>query len=98
MKKSKIDILNYCKSKRLLININHNNKILTLLNIYAPNNENEKNDFFMKIITWICQNARNLDNIILCGDFNCQFYEDNNDKGVSTFKKILKMMDLNDCW
>ena len=49
MKKSKIDILYYFKSldgRRLLINIKYNDKILTLLNIYAPNNENEKNDFF----------------------------------------------------
>ena len=28
--------------------------------------------FFKRINTWISQNSRNLDNIILCGDFNCQ--------------------------
>ena len=83
--------------RRLLINIKYNDKIFTLVNIYAPNNEKDRNDFFKRINTWISQNASNLDNIILCGDFNCQLDVNNNDKSAGTLKKILKMIELNDC-
>ena len=53
--------------------------------------------FFKRINTWISQNASNLDNIILCGDFNCQLDVNNIDKCAGTLKKILKMIELNDC-
>ena len=60
-------------------------KIFTLVND-APNNEKDKNDliFFKRINTWISKNASNLDNLILCGDFNCQLDVNKNDKSAGT--------------
>lgn len=77
---SKIEIINHYKSvddRRLLISINYNYQKLTLVNVYAPNNEKDRIDFFKRVITWINQNAINLDNVILCGDFNCQIDTNN---------------------
>ena len=58
-----------------------------------------KHIFFKRINTWISQNSRNLDNIILCEDFNCQL--DVNitmAKECRNLKENVEMMDLNDCW
>lgn len=55
-KNSKIEIINHYKSvdgRRFLINIKYNDQQLTLLNVYAPNNEKYRIDFFKRVITWI---------------------------------------------
>ena len=56
--------------RRILINFNYNKEDFTIVNIYAPNNEQERIQFFKKLSTWIPQNADNENGIILCGDFN----------------------------
>ena len=55
-KNSKIEIINHYKSvdgRRFLINIKYNDQQLTLVNVYAPNNEKYRIDFFKRVITWI---------------------------------------------
>ena len=45
-------------------------KELTLVNIYAPNNPKDRKLFFQKIQKWISNFAVNKEEIIVGGDFN----------------------------
>ena len=62
------------KNGRFLVaNININQDNLCLVNIYAPNDQNQQVNFFDKIIDPIRRSSTN--NILLGGDFNCPFTE-----------------------
>ena len=57
-----------------MVNLKHNNVLFCIVNIYAPNIEQNCIDFFKRINTWVhwvAQNVINENGIILCGDFNC---------------------------
>lgn len=55
-------------------------------------------DFFKRLIAWINKHSINLDNIVLCSDFNCQIDKELSDKSVNILKKILKTFSLKDSW
>ena len=100
-KNSKIELINYNRStdgRKLLVNIRYNDKIITLINIYAPNNEKDRIEFFKKLTSWINRHSKNLECIVLCGDFNCQIDSERNDKSVDILKKIMKTFYLKDSW
>ena len=62
------------KNGRFLVaNININQDDLCLVNIYAPNYQNQQVNFFDKIIDPIRRSST--DNILLGGDFNCPLTE-----------------------
>lgn len=42
--------------------------MVTLVNIYALNNEKDRAYFFTKLIPWKNKNSINLDNVVLFGD------------------------------
>jgi exonuclease III len=54
--------------RMLLINMEYEQNIITLVNIYAPNSENERCKFFKKLASWTSQYCLNEENI-LAGDF-----------------------------
>ena len=69
-----VDILEITVDKNgrfLVANININQDNLCLVNIYAPNDQNQQVNFFDKIIDPIRRSSTN--NILLGGDFNCPF-------------------------
>ena len=69
-----IEIINFktCDMGRtLLVNAKIGEEVLTLVNIYAPNSEKDRIDFYTKVENWINEDSLNTDNIILGGDFNC---------------------------
>ena len=71
-----VDILEITVDKNgrfLVANININQDNLCLVNIYAPNDQNQQVNFFDKIIDPICRSSTN--NILLGGDFNCPLTE-----------------------
>ena len=55
----------------IIINIEHENTIITLVSIYAPNVLSDRISFLEKSQSWVQQHAINLDNLIVGGDFNC---------------------------
>ena len=62
------------KNGRFLVaNININQDNLCLVNIYAPNDQNQQVNFFDKIIDPIRRSST--DNILLGGDLNCPLSE-----------------------
>ena len=87
----------------ILINIEHENTILTLVSIYAPNVLNDRISFFEKSQSWIQQHALNLDNLIVGGDFNCIYSPEDRISGIveKCAKSLLKFtynLHLTDIW
>ena len=72
--KLNFDLINAHKTedgRMILINLKIEEKNLTLINIYAPNDLTNRKTFFNKVQKWISQFALNKDEMIIGGDFNC---------------------------
>lgn len=67
-------------------------KIVTLVNIYTPNNEKDKTDLLKILIN----NSIDFDNIVLSGDFICQFDNERGDKTVNILKCFCLTLSLKD--
>ena len=105
----KFDILNSHlsdDSRIILTNIKIEEEIFTILNIYAPNNMNERKSFFYKIQKWIDKFAMNEQKLIIGGDFN---YTDENkldritcrsakDCSSVSYKSLINNKNLHDVW
>ena len=108
--KLSIDIINVHKSidgRRILINFKRENEIYTIINVYAPNSENARIDFFKRLKTWISQYSSNDTNIILLGDFNCalssqdRYSQTNNvnvDRSSRVLHELIEFIDVSDVW
>ena len=106
--KFEAEIINVYKSldgRRILINFKTKDIVYTLINIYAPNTENARIDFFKRLKTWISQHAANDSNIIFVGDFNCAMsckdrylQTVNNDKSSRILQELLDYLDVKDLW
>lgn len=85
----------------LLINIEIDNNNFTLVNIYAPNKQKERNSYYKKIDKLIKENRMGI--LILGGDMNESLSKIDrkgnfSDKIVSSFKKLKKTHKLIDIW
>ena len=89
--------------RKLLINIEHNGQTYSIVNIYAPNDVNQRKDFLMKSSNWILDKAENDNCLILCGDFNCAIGDidrkvKNCDRSRPAFKDVIHYLDINDSY
>ena len=75
----------------LLVNIRINREIISIGNIYSPNQVKERCVFFNSLITWITEHCMNLEGIIMGGDFNCAPSEI--DREYPICKKSAKCLD-----
>lgn len=96
-------------SRMILINIKIEEKIFTMINIYAPNNMSERKVFFNKIQKWINKFAMNEQNIFIGGDFNhtdipildrlnFQNTLQASDQSTPNYKTLLSTYNLHDIW
>lgn len=105
------EILNVHKSddsRIILTNIKLEDKTITLINIYAPNQISERKTFFNKVQKWINKFSLNDQEIILGGDFNhteinyldrrVPASQSTNDASTVTYKALLAKYDLHDIW
>ncbi len=79
--------------------------VLSIVSIYAPNNEKDRKAFFKNLSKWTLQYAYNTDNIVICGDFNCCLEDDDriprthlNDSSRLAMLTMMKMCKLKDVW
>ena len=93
------------EGRLLLINVEINNAIYTIINIYAPNNTNKRNTFFKQVDRFI--NEHSIGQIILAGDYNDilskidtkKLYQSKKfDKPVHNLKSMIKSHKLIDIW
>ena len=83
--------------RKLLINIQYEGNVFTLVNVYAPNVDSDRVLFFKKLKTFISQNTTNDSAVLLCGDMNC-CQNRVHDKSFSKLKEITTFLDLKDVW
>ena len=83
--------------RKLLLNISIDDHPITLVNVYAPNNQTDRCEFFKRMQTWVSQHANTLENLILCGDFNCVL-DNSSDKSSNVLKKCLSKLNFCDMW
>lgn len=99
--------------RKLIINIEIDSEIYSLVSIYAPNEETHRKHFIKKTEQWIKQNALNENNIIIGGDWNCcindrerntlTHIKDSSRKNMRQFIDDLQLIDMWDklkkgCW
>ena len=95
-----IEVLSVHRSndgRKLLLNVKHEDNILSIVNIYAPNNESDRINFFKRLQSFINNYSMNVENIIICGDFNCVLSKER-DKSSACLKKLVKNVNLCDVW
>ena len=91
--------------RAILINAIVNDEIITLVNVYCPNSEKDKSNFFEQITEWIQINSASMDNLIVAGDFNtCLLDNDRTtkthlkDKSRKILKTVLTNLNIEDMW
>ena len=96
-----INIISIHKTKdgrKLLVNLNIGDSTYSFINVYAPNQEGSRIEFFKGMRRFISNFTLNSANTILCGDFNCHMEGTSIDKSTKILKDILKYMELIDVW
>lgn len=92
-------------SKRILIVQSEiENKQVAVVNVYAPNNERERNEFWLELYGLI--SAIQTDDIIMCGDFNCVLDNkldiisgvNHSENAVLAFNDLINNCNLYDVW
>ena len=87
----------------ILINFDvSNGNIITVCNVYAPNNETERTEFYQNLLTFINTHKHNESELILCGDMNVNLDMIKvNSKHITgseeKLQRILYTLDLEDC-
>lgn len=56
--------------RQLILNAKLNDRNITIVNVYAPNDISQRIKFFKRTATWVKQNIEEDNILILCGDFN----------------------------
>ena len=79
-------------------NLNISNITNSLVNIYAPDKENNRTAFFKGLKKFILNNSLNFSNIILCGDFNCHMDGVKTDKSSKILGYIFRRLEIKDLW
>ena len=104
-KHSILNIHNSEDSRIQLINVKIEDQLITIMNIYAPNNSNDRKTFFSKVQKWIDRFAHDESHLIIGGDFNfteneLDRHNKTNTKDVSsvTYKNLIETKNLNDVW
>ena len=88
--------------KILLVNLNVDDVDITAVNLYAPNNSNDKIVFFKKVHAFILKNKIDNSHIIIAGDINCNVDKIKTGAGKDPlekyFTKLMSSFNLLDMW
>ena len=81
-----------------MVNLNIGESTYSFINVYAPNQEVSRIEFFKGMRRFISNFTLNDANTILCRDFNCHMEGTSIDKSTKILKDILKYLELIDVW
>jgi len=92
--------------RQVLTNVKvEDRKELTILSVYAPNDEKGRKVFYKKMTKWVMQHSLNTENLILCGDLNCCINDEDRiprthlkDTSRIALRNMLKFCKLIDVW
>ena len=57
--------------RNIIVNFEYNDTTFSAVSVYAPNSENERIQYLIKLEDWIKEFALGIENLIIGGDFNC---------------------------
>ena len=89
--------------RKLMLNANIDGTQVTLVNVYAPNDCNNRIDFFKVLGKWIKQKSLTDENIIVGGDFNsidnsCDRLSNKIERCSKHFTYLKKFVEICDLW
>ena len=89
----------------MLLNIEHNGNCMSLINVYAPNKQNDRKMFFNRCERWIRKYHKLESTILLGGDLNCCLNDDDRhpvthlkDRSRKALVELIERLDVKDCW
>ena len=101
-----IDVVNWYNDdcgRKILMNIDVDGKLYTIVNLYCPNDIQEREDFLNDIEEWIIQKQENDSRLIVGGDFNCVDNASDRKSNVSgktstSLKNLKRSLHIVDSW
>jgi len=98
-----LDVKECHEGRLLVVNIDINGHVYSIINVYSPNNLNERLQFLCELSEWIDKYALNKKNIIIGGDLNCvnerkDRKSNNVDKSTDKIREIKAKYNLLDTW
>ena len=88
--------------RKVLVNLEIFENVISLVSVYAPNQEQKRVEFFKRLMKWIKQYTLNDENILVAGDLNCCLLD--TDRNTTSHLKdksrltLSKLIDLNGIW
>ena len=83
--------------RKLILNVKYDNNIISIVNVYAPNNEADRITFFKRLQSFINQNSMNSGNVLMCRVLYCILYKER-DKSAKVLQNITTRMNMSDTW
>lgn len=83
--------------RKLLVNLKYEEITFSIVNVYAPNYDQQRLEFFKRLKSFIFKYSVNIENVAVCGDFNCNI-ENTSDKSSEYLKHALKSLEMYDAW
>ena len=77
----------------IILNVKIQDKCVTYINVYAPNDDKSKHIFFDKLNRYIAQHAMYKEDLYTFYDFNCNFEKDT-DRCQGKLRSVLAHFDL----
>ena len=101
-KELNINIINTIKDsdgRGIIMNADIDNNMHSLVSVYCPNDDSKRAKHISLLSEWITEHAKNADNLIIGGDFNCNS-DDNITKPLSAkcLQKVLTYLNACDTW
>ena len=81
----------------ILLNCELQENSITIVNVYAPNNDKMRIEFFNKLKSFINRYCLNNNNIIITGDFNC-CKDRKSDNSYKKLMNVIEHLNLKDMW
>ena len=75
-----------------MVNLKNEENTFTIVNVYAPNHDQQRLELFKRLKSFIFKYSVNCENVIVCGDFNCNI-ENTLDKSSEYLKKYFEIVE-----
>ena len=92
--------------RRLIVNGSIDDMDISLVCLYAPNEQKHRSEFFDKCIIWIQKHATYKNALMIGGDLNCCLHDQDRrsvrdkfeDKSRKQLAKMIRELNIFDCW
>ncbi len=98
-----INVFKCNDGRRILINIEHNDQVYTIVSLYAPTESVHRREFYNKTKVWIKEKSLNDNCIVIGGDLNCSLgtndrKTNNLDSSRASFRDFIMYLELHDTY